>query len=112
MPKQSNKFTVYNERNGIMARLSHTFSGALQSGPFNENGITQAAVYREKYKQVDFSSSFDLDSIFDRDGWPTATFNVANANNAKQTYYFQYANATEQTYSGGRTYSLGVHMKF
>jgi TonB-dependent receptor len=112
VPKQSNNFTVYYERNGIMARLSHTFSGALQSGPFNENGIAQAAVYREKYKQVDFSSSFDLDEILDRDGWPTVTFNVANANNAKQTYDYQYANAIEQVYSGGRTYSLGLRMKF
>ncbi len=83
-----------------------------QSGPFNENGIAQAAVYREKYKQVDFSPSFDLAEILDRDGWPTVTFNVANANDAKQTCYYQYANATEHVYGGGRTNSLGLRMKF
>lgn len=78
----------------------------------NQNGVTQAAIFRDAFKQLDFSSSFDLDRILDRDGYPTITFNIANANNAKLRYYNQYANATEAINSGGRIYSIGLRMKY
>lgn len=112
VPKKSNNFTWYFERDGFMARLSHTYSDGFQMTGANQNGVTQAAIFRDAFKQLDFSSSFDLDRILDRDGYPTITFNIANANNAKLRYYNQYANATEAINSGGRIYSIGLRMKY
>ncbi|RZT08217.1 TonB-dependent receptor [Duganella sp. CF402] len=112
VPKKSNNFTLYFERDGYMARLSHTYSDGFQVTGANQNGVTQAAIFRESFKQLDFSSNVDLERVLDRDGWPTLTFNIANANNAKLRYYNQYTNATEAINSGGRIYSVGLRMKF
>ncbi|HKR39436.1 MAG TPA: TonB-dependent receptor [Paraburkholderia sp.] len=112
VPARSNNLTVYYEKDGYMARLSETYSSGFQSAGLNQNGVTQAGLFREAYKQVDFSSSIDLDTVLNRDGWPTIAFNIANMNNARQKYTFQYSNAAYQVNTGGRTYSLGLRMKF
>lgn len=112
VPKKSNNLTVYYERNGYMARLSQTYSAGLQATPANQYGVTQAAVYRDAFKQVDFSSSVDLEEVLGQDHWPTLTFDIANVNNAKIRYYNQYANATEAINGGGRVVSVGLRMKF
>ncbi|NGZ86876.1 TonB-dependent receptor [Duganella aceris] len=112
VPKKSNNLTLYYERDGYMARLSHTYSDGFQVTGANQNGVTQAAIFRESFKQLDFSSSVDLERVLDRDGLPTLTFNIANANNARLRYFNQYSNATEAINSGGRTYSVGLRMKF
>jgi outer membrane receptor protein involved in Fe transport len=112
VPKRSNNFAIYYENHGYMARLSHTFSKGSQVAYGNQNGIAAAALFGDDYKQLDFSSSVELDRVFDRDGWPTLTFDVVNVNEAKRRGYFQFPNATMSQYDPGRTYALGLRMKF
>jgi TonB-dependent receptor len=112
VPKKSNNFQVYYENHGFMARLSHSFSqGSQISGP-NQNGIPNAALFSDDFKQLDFSSQFDLEHILDRDHMPTLTFDVVNLTNTERRAYFQFPNATFTSYKPGRTYALGLRMKF
>jgi TonB-dependent receptor len=112
VPKRTNNFSVYYENHGYMARLSHTFSKGSQVATANQNGITNAALFSDDYKQLDFSSSIELDQVFDKDGWPTLSFDIVNLNNDSRRTYFQFGNATMSQYSPGRTYSLGLRAKF
>ena len=112
VPKRTNNFGVYYENNGYMVRLAHTYSKGSQVATANQSGITAAALYGDDYKQLDFSSSFELDRIFERDGLPMLTFDVVNMNQAKRRGYFQFANATMAQYDPGRTFALGLRMKF
>jgi len=112
VPKTTNNATVYYERDGYMVRLSHTFSKGSQVSGANQNGITNAALFVDDYKQLDFSSSIDLSSVFDKDHWPTLTFDVVNLGNSAQRTYFQYSNATFTQYNPGRTFSVGLRAKF
>lgn len=112
VPKRSNNFQVYYENRGFMARLSHTYSQGSQISGMNQNGIADAALYSDDFKQLDFSSQFDLEKLFDRDGLPTLTFDVVNATDTVRRAYFQFPNATFTSYQPGRTYSLGLRMKF
>ena len=112
VPKKSNNLTVYYERDGYMARFSHTYSDGFQTTGANQNGVTSAALFQDTYKQLDFSASFELDRILDKDGWPTITADVSNVNNATQRTYFQYTNAPYTNYQAGRTFGLGLRMKF
>jgi hypothetical protein len=112
VPKRTNNFSVYYENHGYMARLAHTFSKGSQNASANQNGITQAALFGNDYKQLDFSSSIDLAEVFDKDNWPTLNFDIVNLNNNSRSGYFQFANAPFTQYSPGRTYSLGLRAKF
>ena len=112
VPKRTNNFAIYYENHGYMGRLSHTFSKGSQVANANQNGITAAALFGDDYKQLDFSSSIDLDQVMQRDGWPTITFDVVNLNDGKRRSYFQFPNATMSQYTPGRTYALGLRMKF
>ncbi|WBS01020.1 TonB-dependent receptor [Pseudoduganella sp. SL102] len=112
VPKKTNNFSIYYENYGYMLRLSHTYSQGSQVANANQSGITQAALFGRDYKQADFSSSFELDQIFDREGLPMLTFDVVNINKAKRSGYFQFANATMSQYDPGRTFALGLRMKF
>jgi len=112
VPRITNNATVYYERDGYMIRLSHTYSEGSQVSGTNQNGIPLAALYVDSYKQADLSSSIDLERVFDKDGWPTLTFDVVNVTNEKQRNYFQFSNATFTQYNPGRTYSLGLRGKF
>jgi hypothetical protein len=89
-PKKTNRFDVYHEHRGFMARLAHSYLGASQAA----------------YRQANFSSSLDLERVLGRDGWPTLTFNVINLNQAKRTQYLQFENATYSSYDPGRTFQL------
>jgi TonB-dependent receptor len=112
VPKKTNNFGAYYENHGYMARVSHTYSQGSQVANANQSGITAAALFGRDYKQWDFSSSFELDQIFDREGLPMLTFDVVNLNKAKRSGYFQFANATMSQYDPGRTFALGLRMKF
>ncbi|WEF33887.1 TonB-dependent receptor [Pseudoduganella chitinolytica] len=112
VPKKTNNFGIYYENKGYMVRFMHTYSQGSQVATANQSGITAAALYGDDYKQLDFSSSFELDQIFDRDGLPVLTFDVVNLNRAKRRGYFQFANATMSQYDPGRTFALGLRMKF
>lgn len=112
VPKKSNNFGFYYENHGYMARISHQYQQGSQASTANQNGITLASLYGRSYKQADFSSSVDLEKVFDRDGWPTVTFDIVNLNKAKREAYFQYPNAAFSSYDPGRTFQLGVRGKF
>jgi TonB-dependent receptor len=112
VPKRSNNLTVYYENGGYMARFSHSYSDGFQATGTNQVGITEAAIFNAAYKQLDFSASFDLDAIFDKTGWPTITADVSNLGNGVQRQYFQFTNATLSQYKPGRTFGLGLRMKF
>ena len=112
VPKKSNNFQVYYENHGVLARLSHTYSqGSQISGP-NQNGITNAALFSDDFKQLDFSSQFDLAEILDHDNYPTLTLDVVNLTNTTRRAYFQFPNATYTSYKPGRTLAVGLRMKF
>ena len=112
VPKKSNNFGFYYENHGYMARISHQYQQGSQASTANQNGITLASLYGRAYKQADFSSSVDLEKVFDRDGWPTVTFDIVNLNKAKREAYFQFPNAAFSSYDPGRTFQLGVRGKF
>nr|WP_229482023.1 TonB-dependent receptor [Massilia sp. JS1662] len=112
VPKKSNNFGFYYENHGYMARISHQYQQGSQASTANQNGITLASLYGRSYKQADFSSSVDLEKVFDRDGWPTVTFDIVNLNKAKREAYFQFPNAAFSSYDPGRTFQLGVRGKF
>src|SRR5262249_18065984 len=107
VPRKTNNFAIYYENHGYMARLSHTYSQGSQVAYANQNGITNAALFGDAYKQLDFSSSVELDTVFDRDGLPTLTFDVVNLGDNVRRSYFQFPNATMSEYKPGRTYALG-----
>ncbi len=112
VPKMTNNLTAYYQRGGYMVRLSHSYNkGSQVSGP-NQNGIAAAALYVDDYKQLDLSSNIDLAEVFERDNWPTITFDVVNLSNSTQRTYFQYENATFTKYEPGRTFSIGLRAKF
>jgi TonB-dependent receptor len=112
VPNRTNNFSVYYDNHGYTARLSHTFSKGSQTATANQNGITNAALFSDNYKQLDFSSSIDLAEVLDKDGWPTLSFDIVNLNNDSRRGYFQFGNANFTQYSPGRTYSLGLRAKF
>ncbi|MGO4378370.1 TonB-dependent receptor [Pseudoduganella sp. RAF19] len=112
VPRKTNNFAIYYENHGYMARLSHTYSQGSQVAYANQNGITAAALFGDAYKQLDFSSSVELDTVFNRDGLPTLTFDVVNLGDNVRRSYFQFPNATMSEYKPGRTYALGLRMKF
>jgi outer membrane receptor protein involved in Fe transport len=112
VPKKSNNFQVYYENHGLLARLTHTYSqGSQNSGP-NQNGIPDAALFGDDFKQVDFSSQFDLNEILDRENLPTLNFDVVNLTDTTRRSYFQFPNATFTSYKPGRTFAVGLRMKF
>ncbi len=112
VPNRTNNFSVYYDNHGYTARLSHTFSKGSQTASANQNGITNAALFSDNYKQLDFSSSIDLGEVFDKENWPTLSFDIVNLNNDSRRGYFQFGNANFTQYSPGRTYSLGLRAKF
>jgi len=112
VPKKTNNVTAYYQQHGYMARLSRTFSQGSQVSNLNENGVTLAAQYVDDYTQVDFSSSFELEDILGRKGWPQLTFDIVNLNNAIQRVHFQFDNATYKQYQPNRTVVLGLRAKF
>lgn len=112
VPKKSNNFQFYYENGGFMARLSHTYSQGSQVSGFNQNGITDAALFSDNFKQLDFSSSLDLSSHFDGDYMPTLTFDVVNVTDTERRTYFQFPNATFTSYKPGRTIAIGLRGRF
>jgi len=112
VPPSTYNLTAYYERGGVMVRLSQTFSKGSQVSTANQNGIPLAALFVDDYKQLDLSTSIDLDYLLDKKYAPTLTFDVTNLGNSKQRQYFQFSNATFTEYKPGRTYVLGLRAKF
>lgn len=110
--KYTYNITGYYERGGVSARVSTTFTKGSQQSGLNQNGIPNAAIFSDDYRQFDFSSSFDLDKILKRSGLPQLTFDVINFTGAKQRSYFQFPNATFTSYDPGRTIMVGLRGRF
>jgi hypothetical protein len=104
--------TAYYEGNGVELRLSHTFQKGAQVAGSNQNGIASAALFGNDYRQLDFSSSFDLGTWFDNSHLPELTVDVINITKATQRSYFQFENAAFTSYNPGRTVLVGLRGRF
>ena len=104
--------TGYYDRHGVSLRLSYTFNEGSQGSGSNQNGITQAAIFGRDYGQLDFSGNLDLATIFGQPMLPTVVLNVINITKAAQESYFQFENATFNSYNPGRTILIGVRGRF
>jgi len=92
--------------------VSGTFAKGSQTAVTNQNGIPDAALFSDDYKQWDFSSSVDLSKLFN---WGTeiqATLDVINLFESKQRSYFQFEDATFTQYNPGRQYLVGIRGRF
>jgi TonB-dependent receptor len=114
VPETTYNITGYYEQHGFMLRLSQTYQEGSQVSTANQNGITNAALFVDDYKQLDLSSSIDLGHVLDKSSpwWPQITFDVINLTKSKQRTYFQFQNATFTQYEPGRTFVLGLRVKF
>jgi len=115
VPPDTYNLVGYYEQYGYMARVSYTYSKGSQSSTPNQNGITNAALFGNEYKQVDFSSSIDLTRALDMDFWhmsPQITFDIINVTKESQRSYFQFPNAAFTSYQPSRTIVVGFRMKF
>src|SRR4029079_16629830 len=96
----------------VSARLSGTFTKGSQTDVTNQNGIADAALFGDDYKQWDFSSSVDLSKLFHFETDIQATLDVINIFESKQRSYFQFEDATFTQYNAGRQYIVGVRGRF
>jgi hypothetical protein len=103
VPKKTNNAGIYYDHHGVMVRLSQVYQQGSQSSGAGQNGITAAALFGRTDKQAGFSSSFDLDQLLARDGWPPVSFDVVNLNRAKREAYFPFPNAVFSSYDPART---------
>ena len=110
--KYSYNLTGYYENGGVELRVTQTYRSGSQGSGFNQNGIADAAIYSDPYRQNDFSAIFDLSKILHSDGLPQLTFNVVNFTDSKLRSYYQFENATFNQYKPGVQYFLGVRGSF
>lgn len=112
VPPYTYNLSAYYENNGVMVRISENFAKGSQQTNSPQNGIAAANLFGDDYKQIDFSSRFDISKMLGMKQDIALTFDVANVGKAKQRSYFQFSNATFTLYDPGRTYLLGVQAKF
>jgi TonB-dependent receptor len=104
--------TGYYEGNGLSARLTYTFNEGSQGSGLNQNGIPAAAIFGRDYSQLDFSGNVDLGKIFGNTYLPTLVVNVINITKEAQSSYFQFENATFNSYNPGRSVLVGIRGRF
>lgn len=104
--------TAYYENHGLSVRLSNTYTRGSQQTLANQNGITAAALFSDNYSQWDLSSSLDLGQVFGNKNLPELTFDAINLTNAEQRTYFQFENATFNSYKPGTTFLVGLRGRF
>jgi len=114
VPEKTYNLTGYYENHGFMFRISQTFQEGSQVATANQNGITNAALFVDDYKQVDLASAVDLGEVLGKTSnfWPQITFDIQNVTRQSQRTYFQFPNATFTLYDPGRTYIVGARFKF
>ena len=101
--------TLYWERGVWSARLSYTWTAAMQTAGNNQNGIPYATLNGDSRGQLDFSASYTLDMIASK---PQLTFNAINITDQKLRSVFYWPNATNDFYDPGRTYLFGIRGSF
>jgi len=120
--------TGYYENDGVMLRMSYTFTGRTYQGDQQSLGsslclpTTQSLpdgcpkgpfLFGAPYGQADLSSSLKLAKIFgELPSDPELTFSIQNVFNAKQVSYFQYPQTSWSYYIKGQTYLFGLHGSF
>jgi TonB-dependent receptor len=115
VPPETYNATLYYEKHGVSARVSMTRQlGSQGSGPnSNQSQITGAELWGVDYKQIDFSSSFDLSEMF---GWseftPQLTIEGINLTEEKRRTNFQFTNALFSEFDSGRTIMVGLRGSF
>jgi TonB-dependent receptor len=112
IPPHTYNVTAYYEHGPWMARISTVFNKGYQNSTFNQNGITNAALFAADYRQWDFSSIVDLSRLFDWKYQLQITADATNLFGAKLRQYFQFTNATFTDYDPGRTITIGIRGKF
>ncbi len=112
VPENTWNFTAYYEKHGYSVHLSDTYRDGSQAATANQNGITQAALFNEKYEQIDLSASVDLQKAFDISRNLTLTLDATNLNDATLRQDFQFTNAPNWYYKPGRTIMLGIRGSF
>ena len=112
VPPHTFNLTGYYEKHGVSVRLSEVFYAENQATGSNQNGIPNAAIFTDAYRQWDLSSSFDLAKLFHMPHAPELTFDVQNLFNEKQRQYFQFKSATFAQYAPGRVYLFGLRQTF
>lgn len=110
--KYTYNISAYYENHGVSLRISETFQKGSQQSTANQNGITNAALFSDNYRQWDFSSIFDLEKMLGVHNAPQITFDVVNLTNSKLRTYFQFPNATFTEYKPGRQFLIGVRGTF
>lgn len=118
--------TGYYEHDGIMARMSYTFTARAYQADYTNLGSslcfpTTAAtssncpsgpfIFSADYGQADFSSSIKVSRLLGSDVVtdPEITFSVQNVFSAKQKSYFTYKSAPYTYYNKGQTFMFGLH---
>jgi TonB-dependent receptor len=115
VPPETYNATLYYENHGVSARVSVTSAlGSQGSGPSsNQSQINGAELWGVDYRQVDFSSSFDLSEMF---GWsefaPQLTIEGINLTEEKRRTNFQFTNAVFSEFDSGRTIMVGLRGSF
>jgi hypothetical protein len=115
VPPETYNATLYYENYGVSARVSVTSAlGSQGSGPSsNQSQITGAELYGEDYRQVDFSTSFDLSKMFGWSGFvPQLTIEGINVTEEKRRTNFQFSNAMFSEFDSGRTIMVGLRGSF
>ena len=112
VPKFTDNWTVYYEHGGYMARLSQSFAQGSQASGFNQNGVTNAALFNDPYRQLDVSLRFDLEDILGIAHAPQLSVDVNNLTGSKQRQYFEYKAATYTEYKPGRVFTVGLREEF
>jgi len=115
VPPETYNATFYYENHGVSARISVTSAqGSQGSGPnSNQSQVTGAELFGVDYTQWDFSSSFDLSTLF---GWsemvPQLTVEVINITEEERRTNFQFANAPFNVFDSGRSVLVGLRGRF
>ncbi|WP_443749975.1 TonB-dependent receptor [Asticcacaulis solisilvae] len=112
VPKVTWNFTGFYEKGGWSVRLSDTYRDGSQATLNNQNGITNAVLFNEKYEQLDFSASVDLQKAFGFSRNIELTLDGTNLGNSTLRQDFQFTNAPNWYYKPGTTWMLGVRGKF
>ncbi len=112
VPRFTDNWTVYYEHAGYMARVSQSFAQGSAASGLNQNGVTNAAIYNDPYRQTDLSLRFDLETILGVPHAPQLSVDVNNVTGAKQRQYFEYKAATYTEYKPGRAFTVGLREEF
>lgn len=111
VPPRTNNLTIYYERNGFNARISHQYTSSLISN--TSTGLaTGVYAYSTSRAQVDASVGLNLQKMFGFRYNTDVTASVWNLNRAKSQNYTQFTNAVYDQNDPGRSYTVSLRTGF